>query len=307
MDWCLLSPLHHVLGWKSRSCYCGNHRVLVWCSKFWLCGLILTRLLLFLRITTFPQNLRNPHATSETAQKLQLTWNSSAFSSLQTFLQTASKKREKKPPTTNRKVAALLKFLCLSNQSGDLLWGRSMKASCRQSQPWACYLLWAPLGEKTSSGIQVKRAKELAHVSPREVTDSWQHPLDPEAASVPERWWRREVGWKEGETIFGLRDGAPFRILGQMKNSSWSGKKPWISKNTQREEELCLQVWSGAAAVYAPSFPPLLSTAALFSRPLWCRGRKRLKWSENWKFCCFCFYIYTIVHLHDRDKSKWSN
>lgn len=66
----------------------------------------------------------------------------------------------------------------------------------------------------------MKREKELAHVSPREVTDSWQHPLDPEAASVPERCWRREVGWEEGEKIFGLRDRAPFRILGQMKNSS---------------------------------------------------------------------------------------
>lgn len=102
-----------------------KHRDRVWCSKFWLCGLILTRLLLFPRIPTFPQNLRNPHATSETAQKLQLTWNSSAFSSLQTFLQTASQEKKKKnktknnQPTTNRKVAALLKCLCLSNQSGD--------------------------------------------------------------------------------------------------------------------------------------------------------------------------------------------
>lgn len=47
---------------------------------------------------------------------------------------------------------------------------------------------------KTSSGIQVKSERELAHVSPREVTDSWQHLLDPEAAGAPERWRRLEVG-----------------------------------------------------------------------------------------------------------------
>lgn len=108
---------------------------------------------------------------------------------------------------------------------------------------YACCLLWAPLGEKTSSGIQVKREKELARVSPREVTDSWQHPLDPEAARAPERWRRLEVGWKEGETVFVLWDWAPFSILGQKKNSSWpekNHKKPWISKNTECEEELCL-------------------------------------------------------------------
>ena len=34
---------------------------------------------------------------------------------------------------------------------------------------------------------------ELARLSLREVTDNWQPPLDPEAASL-ERWWRLEVG-----------------------------------------------------------------------------------------------------------------
>lgn len=65
-------------------------------------------------------SLRNPHATSETAQKLQLTWNSSAFRRCKLFFKRLPKKEKKKNnPTTNRKVAALLKFLCLSNQSGD--------------------------------------------------------------------------------------------------------------------------------------------------------------------------------------------
>lgn len=52
------------------------------------------------------------------------------------------KRREKKITPTNRKVAALLKLLCLSKQSRDLaaFWGRSMKAAHRQPQPWACYL-----------------------------------------------------------------------------------------------------------------------------------------------------------------------
>lgn len=52
------------------------------------------------------------------------------------------KRREKKTPQPTEKVAALLKLLCLSKQSGDLaaFWGRSMKAAHRQPQPWACYL-----------------------------------------------------------------------------------------------------------------------------------------------------------------------
>lgn len=40
----------------------------------------------------------------------------------------------------------------------------------------------------------MKRESELARVSPREVTDSWQLPLDPEAARAPQRWRRLEVG-----------------------------------------------------------------------------------------------------------------
>lgn len=74
-----------------------------------------------------------------------------------------------------------------------------------------------------------KEKKELARVSPREVTDSWQHPLDPEAARAPERWWRLGVGWKEGETVFVLWDWTPFSNLGQKKKKNsldLENKKP---------------------------------------------------------------------------------
>lgn len=58
------------------------------------------------------------------------------------FSSKSSQKGGGKKKPTNRKVAPLLKLLCLSKQSGDLdaLWRCSMKASCRQPQPWACYL-----------------------------------------------------------------------------------------------------------------------------------------------------------------------
>lgn len=99
--------------------------------KFWL--------ILFLRVTICPQKwLHNARNSTETAAELK----SASLSSLQTFLQRACKKEENKKNTTNRKIAPLLKLLCLSKQSGDLdaLRGRSMKASCRHPQPWACYL-----------------------------------------------------------------------------------------------------------------------------------------------------------------------
>lgn len=40
----------------------------------------------------------------------------------------------------------------------------------------------------------MKSEEKLAGVSPREVTDSWQNLLDPEAARAPERWRSLEVG-----------------------------------------------------------------------------------------------------------------
>lgn len=82
--------------------------------------------------------LHNTRNSTETTAELK----SVSLSSLQTFLQRACKKEEERKKPTNRKVAPLLKLLCLSKQSGDLdaLWRCSMKASCRQPQPWACYL-----------------------------------------------------------------------------------------------------------------------------------------------------------------------
>lgn len=64
-----------------------------------------------------------------------------------------------------------------------------------------------------------KGKKDLAHVSVREVTDNWQHPLDPEAASSGEMM---EIGngSKRKKTIFLLRGRAQFRILEELKNSS---------------------------------------------------------------------------------------
>jgi len=59
----------------------------------------------------------------------------------------------------------------------------------------------------------------LAHVSLREVTDNWQHPLDPEAASSGELM---EIGNGSArkKPIFLLRERALFRILQELKNSS---------------------------------------------------------------------------------------
>ncbi|KAL7396644.1 hypothetical protein ABVT39_009229 [Epinephelus coioides] len=64
-----------------------------------------------------------------------------------------------------------------------------------------------------------KKEKELAGVSLREVTDNWQHPLDPEAARAGEMM---EIGngSERKKPIFLLRDRAQFRILEELKNSS---------------------------------------------------------------------------------------
>lgn len=88
-----------------------------------------------------------------------------------------------------------------------VLWEHSMKASWKQShtakkdeptnthlQPWACYLFWAMFRKRHQVEITVKKKKRTELL--REVTDNWQHPLDPEAASILERWLRLEVGWK---------------------------------------------------------------------------------------------------------------
>lgn len=85
--------------------------------------------------------LTNAYTTTETAAQLK----SVSLSVVANFSsKSLQKKKEegKKATSTKRKVAALLKLLCLSKQSGDLaaFWGRSMKAACRQPQPWACYL-----------------------------------------------------------------------------------------------------------------------------------------------------------------------
>lgn len=65
----------------------------------------------------------------------------------------------------------------------------------------------------------VKKGKELALVSLREVTDNWQHPLHPEAAS-PGEMTEIGSGSERKKPTFPLRDGAQFRILGELKNSS---------------------------------------------------------------------------------------
>lgn len=42
------------------------------------------------------------------------------------------------------------------------------------------------------SGIHGEKIKRIVLL--RELTSNWQHPMDPEAASVQERWARLEVG-----------------------------------------------------------------------------------------------------------------
>lgn len=298
MDWGFWSTLHHILGGKAAPATAGTTEILfdavnsgcaVW---FWLVSFYFCASQHSLRISEILTQHQKRHKNCSWPEIHQ------PFIAAKLFFKRLPEKEKAKQPTTNRKVAALLKFLCLSNQSGD--W-ECCGAPCRHSQPWACYLLWAPLGEKTSSGIQVKRGKELAHVSPREVTDSWQHPLDPEAASVPERWWRREVGWKEGETIFGLRDPAPFRILGQMKNSSWSEKNPLnIQKYTARGRALSSSAERRRSRLHsAISSAPVSSGLVLQTLVMPRKEELEVAWTLK---VCFCFYIDIVVHVHERDK-----
>lgn len=107
--------------------------------------------------------------------------------------------------------------------------------------------------------LVVKKETELTHVSLREVTDNWQHPSDPETAS-PGEMIGIGNGSERRKPIFVLRDWAQFRILEELKNSSWS--RNWKPQNTQQEEdgereEFHLFKFQVLLQPFTPSFPSL--------------------------------------------------
>lgn len=160
---------------------------------------------------------------------------------------------------------------------------------------------------------------ELARLSLREVTDNWQPPLDPEAASL-KRWWRLEVGRRGRSRSSSWETELHLEFLGNWKIPL--DPKSWRPPNTQwegdgEEGEFHLFKFRVALQTFTPSFPPLcqeLPHAAFVPRsiqkawrPSWCGGRTRLEWGGSfWKIVekAICFYIYTTLHI-SRPAAIW--
>lgn len=128
-------------------------------------------------------------------------------------------------------------------------------------------------------------------------------------------------GSERKKPIFLLRDGAPFRILGELKNSSWS-KKLKTSKYTVRGRwgggrVSSFQVPRSVADIY-PIISATLSRAAscCFCSSLDSESMKTLVvWRKDvlgvgggsfWKIVekAICFYIYTTLHI-SRPAAIW--
>lgn len=160
--------------------------------------------------------------------------------------------------------------------------------------------------------VMVKKETELVHVSLREVTDNWQHPLDPETAS-PREMIEIGNGSERRKPIFVLRDWAQFRILQELKNSSWS--RNWKPQNTQQEENGKEKSFIFLSSKYCCSRLPhhfrhsvksclallLFSPIQKAWRPSWCRGRKSLE-REVLSKCGKC---HSFLYLHHSAHALW--
>lgn len=158
----------------------------------------------------------------------------------------------------------------------------------------------------------VKKETELPHVSLREVTDNWQLPLDPETASPGEM---REIGngSERKKPIFLLRDWAQFRILEELKNSSWS--RNWKPQNTQQEEDGKEKSFLFSNSKYHCSHLPhhlhhsvksclallLFSLIQKARRPSWFGGRKSLAH----EVLSTCGKSNSFLYLHHSAHALW--
>lgn len=152
-----------------------------------------------------------------------------------------------------------------------VFWGRSMEASWKQSHtaredepPTHTYkpgfLIYFKLHLEKRHRVKFAANKgELARLSLREVTDNWQPPLDPEAASL-ERWWRLEVGRRGRSRSSSWETELHLEFLGNWKIPL--DPKSWRPPNTQwegdgEEGEFHLFKFRVALQTFTPSFPPL--------------------------------------------------